>query len=421
MQLFEAIWQKTLSMTILYVKQSPFFYFLMNQSISQSYKALPTLSDFPKCKINSKISFSAHSGLKLLIKNHKNENLTQLLQNLKKHKNQRIKKIATRYISMPRKDYKIISVRIDSTWGESSEIKILFLSLFDYNRKPIEIKNISSIPDVSSLELLLNPDYYKEEGDVFCEKFYKNFTIFLAVEKDAKIQGIRIFNSSTKSPSSVKNVSIYEGNTLLVKDEVPWQFGINLMFQPDLFQGFLTSQVPKVTIYKDSYGIFPIKMASQLKISVIQTYNRDNKIGLNGFDIFDLSGKQIPNDHIQKIILSGIINHNDIEKLMKRNKISNDFNDMFQGETENDKEISFTIKFHYPEAVSIFQIWNYNAAQGNLNYGISKLKIFVDNDLIQMVRVPRGHGFTQYMTETKKAIAINEFFQKNNKIQLLHI
>ncbi|OHS98301.1 hypothetical protein TRFO_35300 [Tritrichomonas foetus] len=320
---------------------------------------------------------------------------------------------AIKYEFLPKADYRIIAVKFTSTWGNSSHIKLAFISLFDQQQKPIEVCFISSIPEVSSLtslESILDTTYGKEDEQIFCEKFNDSFTIFLAVDKNVEVKTIRIFNPRVKSESDAKDVKVFEGPILFGRGEVPQKFGVNLAMLPEIYKS-PSKNIKKFVGHQDQFGTIPFKKYETLKITILETYNSRNIVGLNGFSLFDENGELIDRSNVEKVKFKGICNLKESGMLLKRNKYTSEVDDMFLGDVEKDKTPTFEIKFLQPIIVSKIEIWNFNACDVDLSFGIKRIKLHADDIFVTNCIVPIGNGSSKLAKRTVKSIPLNDCLQ----------
>ena len=78
--------------------------------------------------------------------------------------------------------------------------------------------------------------------------------------------------------------------------------------------------------------------------------------------------------------------------LLKENKVTNNKNEMLLGLMDNIQYPSFNFHFNRPICVSKISIWNFNGFGDDLCYGIKKLKIYADNKLVWLGKIPCGNG-----------------------------
>lgn len=352
------------------------------------------------------------------------------------NKNSQIK-TAVKSLLLPRKDRNIISIRIETNWENSDYISMNFISLYDkysMNINPMNNENgkihIASIPEPSSLnklEYLLDTSYAKEDENIFNELFEnKNFTIFLSIDKSIEVSSIRIFNSPIKKQSAVKDVSIYMNDKFYAKGQIPQNFGDNFNFDDHSIIHNQENQflLPKITFYSDKYGILSIKPITELRFEIIETYNSTifntnnqnksidrsslkkstkNYVGVNGFDFIDILGNLIltnqdknetENDinYIKEVKIRGICELINRGMLLKKNKKTTQENEMLLGIADNSQLPSFHFTFNKPTFLSKVLVWNYNGFGNHLNCGIKKIKLYADQKLMWIGKIPKGNG-----------------------------
>lgn len=346
-------------------------------------------------------------------------------------------KIAVKSFLLPRNDRNIISIQIESNWENSDYITMNFISVLDKNDCQInsnyieqEQIYIASIPEPSSLaklEYLLDTSYSKDEKKIFNELFEnKKFTIFLSIHKSIEISSVRIFNLPIKNQSAVKDVSIYLNDKLYTKGQIPQNFGVNLnIAYPSISHQEIVSTtddsnqensclIPRMLAYSDKYGILPAKPITELRIEIIETYksstiindssiniHTNNYVGINGFDFIDISGNLIlhiqeksDNDihYVKEVNIRGFSDLINCGMLLRKNKRTTKKEDMFLGVADSKLPPSFNFIFNQPICLSEVLVWNYNGYDGNLNHGIKKLKLYADNILMWVGKIPKGNG-----------------------------
>lgn len=368
----------------------------------------------------------------------------------------------------PIDDRNIISIRLESNWENTTKIMMYFISLFDKNNRQITYKNketngiiyITSYPESSSLtklENLFDSSSIENNKTFFCEIFgNQKFTIYLSIPLSLEIGSILIFNPPTKSQSAVKDVSIYLNEELCIKGQIPQDFGLSMKFDsyafPNQEKNKLTNEknqekhcsIPRTIAYSDDYGILPIKPISQISIEILETYNgkisvcnkennppkikysSENHIGVNGFDFFDILGNFISNQSsdskendlhfVKEAKIRGISELIHTGMLLKENKLTNNKEKMLLGLMDHTQYPSFNFTFNQPIYLSKILIWNYNGYGENLNCGIRKLRVFADNKLIWLGKIPIGGG----NEKEYKSFVIN-IFQPNINIREIKI
>ena len=192
----------------------------------------------------------------------------------------------------------------------------------------------------------------------------------------------------------------------------------------------------------------PIK---ELKIQVIETYNgvivleknqnnskndiisKENYIGINGLDIFDLTGNPIytsalineskeknkdgnnyhqsftsdlVNGCIKEVNIRGISELINCGMLLKKDKKTNKAEDMLLGIMDKTQYPTFIFTFTKPTCISKILIWNYNACGDNLQCGIRKLKVYTDNQLFWYGKISCCDGKVTDMTKHVKSIQL---------------
>ena len=383
----------------------------------------------------------------IILRNNENENHGNLIRpniennnffspNLKINNNNnpieytKKNKTAVKSSYLPRNGRNIISIRVENNWENASTITMYFIALFD--KKKRQIKDdifIASIPEPSSLiklRNLLDSSYIQEEKkNFFCEFLNKDkFTILISIDQSIEIGSILIFNPPTKSQSAVKDISIFINEKFCFKGRIPQDFGIDLNLNDPLITN--ESNLPNIeeddqenqyeiatdAVFYDDYGILPIKPIHQIKIEVLETYNcaidkliekkssDKNYVGVNGFDFYDILGNLIPNQSgnskpyhcVKEVNIRGMSDLIHCGMLLKENKVTNNKNEMLLGLMDNIQYPSFNFHFNRPICVSKISIWNFNGFGDDLCYGIKKLKIYADNKLVWLGKIPCGNG-----------------------------
>ncbi|OHT12529.1 hypothetical protein TRFO_17575 [Tritrichomonas foetus] len=320
-------------------------------------------------------------------------------------------KKAVKYRNLNKLNKKIIIIKIESTWGNSSEITLSSLAIYDEQKKPIPVTNISSIPDpsnLSSLDGILTETYHRQNHKSFCEKFEKGFSIILSIENMYEPKVIRILNSFEKLNSAVKCVSIYEGTSLVSRGIIPQQFGTNLQLVKNEFESYKMMILPKVKAFTDQYGILPIKPVTQIDIQVLETYNNVNKLGINGIDLVDIHGQLVSCEDISEIHVNGVENAVNRSLLLRPNKETNDFHDMFLSDVIQGQIPSITFILKKPMYISKVFIWNFNAERRSLRFGIKKVKIRENGKCIWCGKIPIGTGKVFNLEKTVQCAVLHE-------------
>lgn len=377
-----------------------------------------------------------------------NSKINKTNKNLKKPNNSENKiKAAVKASSLPRNGRNIISIQINSNWGNTFDITMHFIALYDiYNHQISSINPINNIlnsdnkdpnfiyiastPEPSSLaklEYLLETSYIKDDEKVFVEKFNdQKFTIYLSINQSIEIGSIRIFNPPNKSESAIKDVSIYVNAKLCIQSQIPQSFGANLKLNyqiPSITKLEENNEhlIPNFITYQDKFGILPIKPVKQVKIEIIETYNsnsssttRQNYIGVNGFDFYDILGNYISTEksndnYIENVNIRGISELINCGILLRQNKVTYKEDDMLFGVMDGIQNPTFTFIFKEPIYLSKIVVWNYNGHGNNLDCGIKKLKLFGDEKLIWYGKINRGNGKLRNMM--KNTHSINFFDQ----------
>lgn len=346
----------------------------------------------------------------------------------------------------PVDDRNIISIRIESNWENTSKIMMYFIALFDKSNRQIISKNkeqddllyITSFPEPSSLiklDNLLDSSYINnDQSNFFCEFFGdQKFTIYISIPRSIEVRSILIFNPPTKSESAVKDVSILVNEELCIQGQIPQDFGLSLKFDNFTFQTKENDKqknkencqkkhcsIPKAITYRDDFGILPIKPVGQIKIEILETYIcpikiqskenvstkikycDENYIGVNGFDFYDILGNLISNQsgkstenclhYINEVKIRGISELIHFGMLLKEDKLTNNKDKMLLGLMDHTQYPSFNFTFNQPIYLSKILIWNFNSFSENLNCGIKKLKVYIDNKLFWFGKIFRGNG-----------------------------
>lgn len=355
--------------------------------------------------------------------------------------------VAVKPSKFPIDDRNIIKIVIEDNWENTPKIMMYFIALFDKKNSQINSKSrekfldkkdtiyITSYPESSSLiklENLFDSSYIEDcKNNFFCEFFgSQKFSLYLSFPQTIELGSILIFNTPTKSPSAVKDVSIYSNEELTIKGQIPQDFGLSLKF--DFFEKENEKSttgkskkkycsIPRTIAYKDNYGILPIKPIGQISIEIIETYNckikincckennitkikncTENYIGVNGFDFYDILDNYIENQsyissdngyqYIKEAKIRGISELIYSGMLLKKDKQTNNKEKMFLGLMDRSQYPSFNFSFNRPIYLSKISIWNFNGFGENLNCGIKKLKVYADNKLVWFGKIPKGSG-----------------------------
>ena len=78
--------------------------------------------------------------------------------------------------------------------------------------------------------------------------------------------------------------------------------------------------------------------------------------------------------------------------LLKEDKLTNNKDKMLLGLMDHTQYPSFNFTFNQPIYLSKILIWNFNSFSENLNCGIKKLKVYIDNKLFWFGKIFRGNG-----------------------------
>ncbi|OHS92854.1 hypothetical protein TRFO_12212 [Tritrichomonas foetus] len=304
----------------------------------------------------------------------------------------------------------IYTITIKSNWGNPEKLSLSSINLLDHDRKIINIMSISSMPNIlTDLEQIVSYNLVKtNNNDIWCIPWPQpngNISIILKVSANDYPEYVRIWNPTTDTDCSVRDVHIYNGTEKVFSGEAPKGFGIDFAIassqneqsnferceSKEVLQQLFPELIPERGV-NDAYGKYPLNSINSVTLEITKTWSSEKNIGINGFDIYDIDHKKVLLSKISNIIIEGCSSFSDPDNLFKKSHETVDFTQMFMAETHWTETPKIIFHFEEPIKIVKIRIWNFNADNRNLKFGLRTFNIRFDDKIMYTGKMKMGTG-----------------------------
>ena len=320
---------------------------------------------------------------------------------------------------------KFMKITLKSNWGHPTTLAVASIVIFSDNHQRVPILYNSIIPPSSEyppLCGLFNANLINEcAGRTWSipwnSENKEGVTIVVIVPIDTKVKFVRIWNDKFDDTASVREVQISTSDGLLSEGEIPLGFGtdIHLLEKISPSQSSRTlyeifPQLDQTQILKDKYGVYPSIKVFDIKLEIISSFINEEFVGLNAILIFDENLEQILWNDIDEFLVSNAnYKSNPIDLFRsKKDIIVSQSSKMFIMKTDWVLPPIINIKLKNPKQISKIEIWNFNAIELNLNTGIKKAKINLNDLLYWQGLIKIGNGSIKNVSNTFTSIWFND-------------
>lgn len=329
---------------------------------------------------------------------------------------------APRALPLPEFDFQI-TIHLMSNWGDPELMTLSEVDILGKDRIPLPNIRVTAghKRDISPrLNLLVNRELVKETvKEAWSHHWTQNdlpIILNFVVTAHQPPECIRLWNIKERPEASLKDFAIYIDDQFIFSGECPMRFGCHVQLRKDSLS--IMKRV-KSNIFKpldsksleiDQYGLIPIKRIKHLEIRILETTDpQSNVVGLNGIEFFNEKGENITFDKVKSISLQGATGITTIFKLMKPDKYTCSFNDMYVAEKDKFRsKISFFFNFHCKIPIVMIRVWNYNCGDEVRRYGVSKMEVYSNNCLLWRGPIKRSKGLVNNLKKLTTEIWLTE-------------
>lgn len=302
-------------------------------------------------------------------------------------------------------DGQVVVVTVHSNWGSRDFLRVSSISILDEKFMTVPVIKSTTSPDIGiDTKSLFEGHLIKNEmNELFSIPWNENHepvSIAIMVSKEVTISGVRVFNSEISLDSSVKDISISLDHANTLSGEIPKNFGIDFKFTKKMREDAVESSrlidnyfnENREKAFEDKYGVYPLFSTKTLSFEILNTWNDEDFIGINGFQIFDQYNKLIQMDDIDDIIVHNCGKTNNPSLLFKDDLKTSRPERQFLTKRLNDLAPLIEVIFKKNTFLSKLVIWNYNSSREPVEYGIKNIKIRSDETVIWCGRILKSIG-----------------------------
>lgn len=303
---------------------------------------------------------------------------------------------------------KKITLKFLSVWSDMNKVIIGDIASLDEDKVSCEMSNMSVYPkEFSTLLPTLDPSKAVKDfpwDSPFDPKDPVEITFYTSVN----VRYIRILNSGILKEAAVRELEVYENETLAWKGETNRDFGIVALLNASPIEKVALELNPNLqryeVLYHDNHGLVPQFNGNTITIKLLSNYGNPTRSSISHFLFFDTDEKPIPKEAFLLPPGFGIGLFDDPRQFQSsENQII--FNDI----DRKTPEINVTVT----KLVAIGGICIYNSSVPDLpiDQCAKIFQILLDNKCIYIGKLPQSEG----LIHTQKTAMTRVFFSDMNK------
>lgn len=266
-----------------------------------------------------------------------------------------------------------IVVFFHSTHGESEFISCSEIDILNEKHEYVDVAKlelVDSSEDSTNLKRLINRDIMKDDVyECWTHPWSKTpIGIKFFIPWTYMPSKIRIWNCRNKHPSQVKDVEIYCDDALIVRREVPSNFGIDVAI-PRVARAKSLLSMPSIV---QKSPIPPVPQYTRLKITFIEPLDSKSRdFGFRCLQLYQLNSRKVPSDLIDTYRICDCEAHFDPKDIFELNTSEN----MFMFKAVDDANPVLEVVFREPIRLAFIRLFNVSSF---VERGLSIKKLKVD-------------------------------------------
>lgn len=288
----------------------------------------------------------------------------------------------------------IFTIKILSNWGDPGFICCSYCQFLSGDRRPLNPVKMMSAPKLEESTLnKLGGDMVKEDAEMWRINWPPDeddiISIIFMFQKHQKPSFVRIWNPQNNMDQSVKDIEIYNGETLISKEEIPKGFGKDIpvavkqeyAIKPSESMQYLQTLFPQLApaiAPGDLFGQYPTFKLRKVAFEIIQNYGNPKVFGLSAIIFVNDKKEIITRDEINKILVDNCSDFTDPLQLIPQNKDPSE-KCTFVAHTSFEKHPVLTFYFEQTVILQKIIVRNLDVGPSGFDCEVNRLRVFTND------------------------------------------